>query len=261
MSSLSTLKRYVKYLLKGKTRYLIHSPYLFAFVNEVLRDTRQYYAFEEIEQLLAKLKKDNTTITVNDLGAGSKQLQGKERSINKIARNTSIPAKYGTLLFRLVNHYNATQILELGTGLGISTLYLAMANPKAQVITLEGSPDIAKKAQAHFNHFGLDNIELTTGSFANTLEPSLKKLSKVDLLYLDGDHRKDAVLNNFNLILPKLHSGSVVVLDDINWSDEMSEAWKQISHYPQVTLSVDLFRCGILFFRKEMATKHVRLYY
>lgn len=261
MSHLSTLKRYLNYLWKGKTRYWIHSPFLFNFVNEVLGDNRQFYAYAEIEQWIGQLKEDKQLIQVDDHGAGSKKLKSYTRAVGDIAATTAIPTKYGRLLFRLVDHFEVRTILELGTGLGISTAYMAKANTSAKLYTLEGSPAVAAKASDGFSTLGLDNIQVVTGVFEDTLASTLDELEPIDLVYLDGDHRKEAVLNNFNLILPKLHNNSIVVIDDINWSDGMHEAWQQVSHHQQVTLSIDLFRCGILFFRKEMAPKHKMLYF
>ena len=61
---------------------------------------------------------------------------------------------------------------------------------------------------------------------------------------------------DFNLGLEKKHHHSVFVFDDINWNEEMQKAWQEIKDHPEVTISLDLFYVGIIFFRKEQQQEH-----
>ena len=60
-------------------------------------------------------------------------------------------------------------------------------------------------------------------------------------------------LEYFNLCLKKIHNETVFVFDDIHWSEEMEEAWNEIKNHSKVRVSVDLFRMGLIFFRKELS--------
>jgi len=143
----------------------------------------------------------------------------------------------------------------MGTSLGISTLYQATAVRSAKVITLEGCPQISAIARENFRWLGTNNVELMTGDFAGTLPKALDKIKCLDYAFFDGNHRKVPTLEYFEKALEYAHEDSIFVFDDIYWSDEMREAWEEIKANPKVTLTIDLFYVGIVFFRKENSEK------
>ncbi len=261
MSKLFTAKEYIKYLIAGKSKYYIHSPFVFEFVNEVLNDKRCFYCYEEIESYRKLLRKKDSVIEIEDYGAGSQFEKKNKRSISFITKTSSAPEKYAQLLFRIVEFYNCKNLLELGTSLGITSLYLSAGNRQSCVYSIEGSKAIADEAKKTFEQFSRTNIQLTHGLFDEKLLPVLNKIKRLDFLYLDGNHRLKPTLDYFNTCLPFLHENSIVVLDDIYWSTEMMQAWIEIKKHHSVTLSIDLFRMGILFFRKDRSKEHFRLYF
>ncbi|MCW3106757.1 MAG: class SAM-dependent methyltransferase, partial [Segetibacter sp.] len=89
------------------------------------------------------------------------------------------------------------------------------------------------------------------GNFDNTLQPELNKISQVDFAFIDGNHRKEPTIRYFEQLLTKATEYSVFIFDDIHWSEGMEEAWKYIQKHPSVTLTIDLFFIGLVFFRKE----------
>lgn len=211
------------------------------------------------------LLKDNSTILVKDLGAGSMNADTSrtERKVSAIARNTGIPKIYGELLFRMVDHYNCKQILELGTGLGISAMYLsAAAKHTGNFLSIEGDEQIAATARKNLAALKCRNAEVMIGSIQQLLPDALEQLAKVDLVFMDGDHRYDATLAYFNTILPYLHQHSIVVIDDIHWSEGMTQAWNELRKHPRVKLSIDLYRMGLLFFNEDFRQQqNLTLYY
>ncbi len=249
------IKNYIRYYLRGKTIYQVHSPFVFAFVKEVFQDTRDFYAFSLIEPLRESYLANKQMIEVSDFGAGSHSTRGNIRSIQSIAQSAVTPARYTQLLFRLIHFYKPKTILEMGTSLGISTLYQAYGNETAQVITLEGCPQISKYAQQGFDSLEVNNIELITGDFRDTLAPALQKLQKLDYAFFDGNHRKAPTLAYFEECLKYAHEESIFIFDDIYWSAEMREAWETIKAHKDVSLSIDMFYMGIVFFRKENKEK------
>jgi predicted O-methyltransferase YrrM len=144
-------------------------------------------------------------------------------------------------------------IIELGTCLGITSIYLQNAAPNATLYTLEGCPQTAGIANQSFNKAGLNNIELTTGNFDNTLPGVIASLDKLDFVFVDGNHQKQATLNYFEWCLPKVHDGTLLIFDDIYWSEGMKEAWAQIKAHPEVTVTIDLFWIGLVYFKKDQA--------
>lgn len=245
--------RYFSYLLQAANGkgHGIHSPFVYDLVTLVLNDDKnRYYCYAPIEGLRQQLLKSHTELQIIDLGAGSRTADSNTRTIGSIARSALKPAKYGQLLFRLANYMHAQTIMEVGTSLGITTAYLACSNSRAKVFTLEGVPDIVKTAQQHFEQLGLQNIRLIAGNFDETIPIALPQIGTIDMAYLDGNHRLEPTLRYFDQIFPFLHPKSLVIFDDIHWSAEMEEAWEAIKADPRVTLTIDLFFIGLVFFDK-----------
>ena len=140
-------------------------------------------------------------------------------------------------------------------------MYLSAYNKKGNVFSIEGSKVIANEAKKKFIQLNRSNIQLIQGTFEEKLIPTLNEIKQVDFLYIDGNHKLKPTLDYFNTCLPYLHENSIVILDDIYWSHEMKQAWNEIKKQPSVTLSLDLFRVGILFFRKDRDKEHFRLYF
>jgi len=129
------------------------------------------------------------------------------------------------------------------------------------VITIEGCPQTAAVAGRNFKDLGIRNIELQVGNFDELLPDLIGTKPKLDFVYIDGNHRKDATLNYFNWCLPKVHENSLLIFDDIYWSEGMKEAWAQIKQHPEVTVTVDLFWIGLVFFKKGQAKEHFKIRY
>jgi predicted O-methyltransferase YrrM len=252
--------QYIKYLLTARTKYYIHSPFVYELCERVIYDRRQYYAFDSIEALRHNLLTSEKVVEVTDFGSGSK-VMSKLREINEIAKHATVSPKVGRLLFRLVNHFNPFNIVELGTSLGISTLYLAAANQKATVYTIEGCPQTAKIAAQNFTTLRANNISQIIGQFEVALPDLLTQIPQLDLVFFDGNHRAKPTLQYFEWCLNKAHDDSVFIFDDIHWSEEMTEAWTQIQQHPKVTLTIDLYRVGLVMFRTEQAKEHFKLYF
>jgi predicted O-methyltransferase YrrM len=233
----------------------IHSPFVFEFVTEVLNNKGEYYDFGKIESARTSFLNNDRVIEVKDLGAGSTGNNSGRRMVRDIAKRALKSPKYASLLFRIVNHYQPQNILELGTSLGITSSYLAAANRSARLLTLEGVPAIASVAKDYFRESDLSNIELVEGNFDDTLPVALRSLGRVDLAYIDGNHRYAPTIKYFEEILEYSHDYSILILDDIHWSKEMEQAWDHCRADARVRLSIDLFFIGLLFFRKEFKVK------
>lgn len=244
-------------MLTAKDEHALHSPFLFNLYNEVICDENPYYVFEQIEGIRSMMLKSNKSIQVEDFGAGKGGIYSKK--ISAIANTSVKEAKYAQLLFRLVNFFKPHCIIELGTSLGISTMYLASPDKKSMVYSFEGSKEIANIAQLNFNQLKLSNIQLVIGNMDECLEAELYKLKQIDFAFMDGNHSYQATLSYFNTILKQIHDNSVLIFDDIYWSKEMTLAWEEIKKHPQVTVSVDIFQFGIIFFKKELSKQHYKL--
>jgi predicted O-methyltransferase YrrM len=241
------------YKLKAKNRHGLHSPFIYRLVDEIVYDFHAKKVYTEVENIRAGLLNDNRIINVTDLGAGSHVNNDRKKRVGDIAKNALKPPKLAQLLYRLAADLKPDTIIELGTCLGTTTIYLQKAAPNAKVYTLEGCPETAGIAKESFKKTGLNNIELITGNFDDTLRGVINKLDKLDFVFVDGNHQKEATLKYFEWCLPKVHENTLLIFDDIYWSDGMKEAWAQIKAHPQVTATVDLFWIGLVFFKPGQA--------
>jgi predicted O-methyltransferase YrrM len=249
MFNIRFAKDYLLHRLKAKTRHGLHSPFVYRLADTIIYDLKPKKVYAEIENLRSTLLNNHHTISITDLGAGSHINKNREKQISDIAAHALKPPKLAQLIYRLAADLQPANIIELGTCLGITTIYLQKAAPDAKVYTLEGSPATAEVAKETFAAAGLNNIKLVTGNFDDTLLGIIGSLEKVDFVFVDGNHQKDATLKYFEWCLPKVHENTLLIFDDIYWSEGMKEAWEIIKAHPQVTVTVDLFWVGLVYFK------------
>ncbi len=258
MNNIRIFRKYIGYKLfsKHKTGHGIHSPFVFDLISKVFQDKNEYAEYSIVERLKARLLNEERKIKITFFGAGSKYNRKNFRKLNSIARTSSIEEKYGRLLFRLVKYFKPNNILELGTSVGVSASYMAFANKESAIHTIEGCKNILEIAKTNFRVLALDNIITYNNSFDSILGEILEKTKSVDFVFIDGDHKKNAILNYFNKIKEYINNNSIIVIDDIRWSKEMEEAWKIIKNDDKVTVTIDLFFMGIAFFRSESSKQN-----
>jgi predicted O-methyltransferase YrrM len=252
---------YLNHLVKARSRHGIHSPFVYRLADQVLRDTGERPEFAAIEQLREELLESGQTIRVNDLGAGSRVLQLPVRRVADMARTALKPPHYAQMLFRIARSFDPGTVLELGTSFGISTLYLARGAENGTVFTIEGCPQTHHIARHHFDLLKQRNITPLLGSFRARLPEVLRSMDAVDLVFIDGHHLKEPTLEYFEQCVAKAHNDSLFILDDIHWSRGMEEAWEEVKRHPRVTVTIDLYAMGLVFFRNEQAPQHFRLRY
>ncbi len=250
-------KKYISYRLKASNGkgHGVHSPFVFNFIKDVLRNNNQLLFAASIEARRAALLRDRSFIDVIDFGAGSTSIKSNKRQVSAIAKSSLKPRKYAELIGKIVQYFKIQSSLELGTSLGTTTSYIALSNPKGKVFSFEGDSNIAAIAQRQFEILGISNIQSVVGSFEETLPTFIKDAQRIDLFFLDGNHRKQPTLDYFEMLLPLASEYSIFIFDDIHWSEEMESAWEEIKKDDRVTLTIDLFFIGLVFLRKEFLIK------
>lgn len=239
----------------------VHSPFLFSFITEVLRDDQTYADYQQPECYRQNLMQDHTPFDRVDLGAGSRK-KNEAVTVRSMAQRSLQPRRWAQLLYRIVRHYKPGPVLELGTSFGVTTQYLALADPTQRVYTLEGDPFIAARASEAMKKCGLDQVDVIVGDFEEHLTSILQRMEQVGVAWIDGNHRKEPTLRYFEQLLPWVTTDSILIFDDVYWSAEMQSAWRDIRSHPRVRCSIDLFRMGIVFFRTEFHEPlHIRLRY
>lgn len=250
---------YLKHYLSSNSRHGTHSPFAYKLTDEVIYDFKFKKEYVDIENQRIKLLNDEAEIEVTDLGAGSHLNKSRVKKIRHMAKHALKSPRLAQLIYRLAHRQQPGQIIELGTCLGITTAYLAKACPDADFITIEGCPETAKVAQRNFQELALKNVELQVGNFDLLFPEIIKQAEKLDFIYIDGNHRKEATLNYFHWCLPKVQEGALMIFDDIYWSQGMKEAWEEIKAHPEVRVTIDLFWIGLVYFRKGQAKENFKI--
>jgi len=256
MSASHRIRSYLAHFFRAKRKgHGVHSPFVYELARDVFWDQlpNDPHPAEDWRKICLA---DTSTIDVKDFGTGT----SGPRRICDIARSAAKPMKQGRLLERLLMHFRPAHMLELGTSLGITTLYQAAVDAHEKFISIEGCPETARIAAQQLREAKME-AEVVTGNFDEVLPDILKNFPRLDYVFFDGNHRLAPTLRYFELCLPLAHENSIFIFDDIHWSLEMEEAWKRICAHERVTVSIDLFDLGLVFFRKEQVKEHFVLKY
>ncbi len=242
---------WLRYSFKARHRrgHGVHSPFVFNFITSVLNDCSHYNACDMAEEYRRSLKHNKTLIEIKDVGAGSKALLYRQHVVADIAGYAAVNRKFGKLLYRMARYYKPELIIELGTSLGISTCYLAAGNPEARVVTVEADPALAALADEGLKRNKLMNVSLINDTFDHALSSLLPQTPRKTMVFVDGNHSLTATLRYAGFFLSAIPDGSLIVFDDINWSDGMRKAWKEIKANENGTFTIDLFSMGIVFIK------------
>lgn len=248
------LVKYLQFHFSSTSKHGVHSPFVFDLITNCFEINTSKEKVKIIDLYKGVLKKSDLQINVIDFGAGSRVFNSSLRKVSDILKNVSIENKQAYLLTRLVSYLKCENILELGTSLGVGTLSLALGSENTRITSLEGCPETLNipktKLKIHVNN----SINFIEGEFSKTLPKVLKK-NIFDLVYFDGNHQKQPTIDYFEMCLESINNESVFIFDDIYWSKEMTEAWEYIKKHDKVSLTVDIYHLGFVFFRKEQFQK------
>lgn len=256
---LNRLIAFLKHTFKARSRYSVHSPFVYAFVTKVLPG-KTFPFRDQLKKLRKKHLQNNSIIEIEDFGAGygGKKQTNIKKSVKSVAKSSARAAKHGELLYRICEFYQPQNCLELGTNLGFSTIYQALALKNASFTTIEGSSAIYELAKKNFTEFNLQ-----VHAINNTFDSALDKLLNIknkhfDYVFIDGHHEEAATIRYFQRILPQMSENSIMIFDDIHWSKGMESAWNFIQNHPKVSISIDLFQMGICFVKRKQVKQQFR---
>jgi predicted O-methyltransferase YrrM len=256
----TTLRWYVR----AKNPAVVRGEYLREFLREVYLDDRHYHAFDLVCSIRRHWRRQPGTVSTATLGAPSRTTRASRRPVSGLVRKNAIDAPTGKLLFRVALWLRASSILELGTNMGISGLYLHAPNTKATLHTVEGNEEVATLARQTFQMAGAGpGLRLHHASFDDWLKEHLPSdtqagtFQSLDLLFLDGDHRYAPTLSYVKRLIPLRSAEAVFIVADIHWSPGMERAWEELKALPEVSASLDLYHLGVLFFKPGIEKEHL----
>jgi predicted O-methyltransferase YrrM len=252
---------YIRFLRHSVSRHKIHSPFVYEFIEKVLKGKGVPDGIQEVLSLKKQLRKEKTLLTKEDHGAGSIAGKVYNTSVRKEVKGSVSTNHQLRVLYRISLFVKAAKMIELGTSLGISSAVLAMGNPEGKLVTIEGSPEIAERAATNLKELGISNVNIVTGDFKDELKGALEQAQQPGLVFIDGNHRQGPTLEYFNECLEYKGNDTVIVLHDIHWSKEMNRAWEEVKKYPEVRATIETYSTGYIFFRKELSPQHFVIRY
>ncbi|AWW31792.1 class I SAM-dependent methyltransferase [Echinicola strongylocentroti] len=248
---------YLRYFLLKVDRHSLQGPFAFQIYDTLMDFTKQKRD-PTLEKKRHRLLSNDSSITVQDFGSGSIHLKHPVRKISAITKHSSSQPKFSLLYQYFCSISPAYMVLELGTCVGMTTCYLAKVT-KGTVYTFEGAPELAQVAKNTFSDF--PNVTLLPGHLSSTLPSFLEQRPTVNFALIDAHHNYPATLAFWNTLLPHLKEDSIVIIGDIHRSIEMEKAWEAIKSHVAVTMSMDFFECGVVFFKKGLKKQHYILHY
>ena len=244
------IKSYISFIIKSKNKHGVHSPFVFDLITKCFNKKNP----TNFDQLFLKYKKElfKNTSTIN---VTSNSTISNMRQVSKISKSTEISNKSAKLLIKLMQYYKPTSVIEIETSLGLSTAALSISLPNSSITTLEECTEKGNIAQNLFNKYQFKNIKLIIGNFNETLAKQLNK-NTFDFVFFNGNHTKKATLDYFKLSLSSIHNNSFFLFNNIYRNFEMKQAWEEIKKNPSVTITIDTYQWGLVFFRKEQQKEH-----
>jgi len=244
--------------IRYRRGYGVHSPFVFNLITKVIEERCSYYSFYDIELIRKQLLFRDNIITYPD-----RQQKGilRRRTIGEIVEREAIKPKHGALLFRLANYFKSQNILQLGPSMGLSTLYLTSYAPGLKCIALENIPEFASIARIAFDKAARNPVDLRTGTYKELLPQALEDMGKVDFVFFNTLYEQHNNVWLFNECTKHIHNDTIFVFEGIKASRKMREFWKEICSHPEVTVTIDLYSMGIVFFNRKLHKRDYIVYF
>lgn len=261
LDKINAFVKYIVYYLKAKHRkgHGIHSPAVYEFVSKVLYRKTEDSEIKHIKKIIHDLSRMDQTVAFNDLGAGSAKMDANRRKIKDIVKYAGVGNKQGEILYRIVDFYKPKMIVELGTSLGISTLYLSAGlKGFGKIISVEANRELTDIAKNNLENLGTKNFDILSKTFDEAIPDILTKIESPVIIFIDGNHTYEATIEYFEQFRPKIQKG-MIIIGDIYWSVGMDMAWKRIKELSGTT--VDLYYMGVVFVDEMLTPGHYTVRY
>jgi predicted O-methyltransferase YrrM len=243
---------FIGHLFSSKTRHGTHSPFIYALIEDCVYKQKPLPE-REIKLFFETLKTNDELISGADFGNGGRQVT---RTISHYAKTSSMLDFQANLLCRLVAYLKPHFILELGTNIGKSGAYMASANRDCRMITIDANDGLKCLADKHFQYLELFNVECRAQTFETFFN---ENNDSFDFIFLDGNHHYEPTIEYYKSLKTIVNSGGALVFHDIYYNAGMKKAWAEIKRDQDVSVSLDLFFFGIVWFGKNQAKEDFKI--
>lgn len=243
------LLEYLRYRWQAKNAHGLHSPFVFAFYNRVLRGSKR---LPEVETEINKRYLQNISeLSFQDPKTGDHI----KTTVSALAKRTWSGRSFSYFLIKLCEWIEAKCFLETGTALGIAYSMVSHSSGLRKIHSIEGSSQLAEKAREL--SFVPEEVEssIIQGEVKSIFSQVLMDVNP-DIVFLDADHRSETI--RFYLSELKKYQGNIraIIIHDIYWSRDMKSAWQEVVNDPDFPLTIDCFHAGIVFPNREMEKQH-----
>jgi hypothetical protein len=240
--------------------YGVHSPFVFDLITNVIEEKRVYYCYEMLDNIRFQLQRESRKIKCGD----------RELTVKQILNRFDFSVKSHELLFRLANRFRPEKILVIGSCLGLTPLYVTAYSKNANCIVFEPEPSVAVIARnmvKKYAHSSINIYENIPGEFDMPVLNNLDFIvwGKIKTGFLPGEKdlaagsspvfTADFSLNTFEHILRYVTDESVMIISGINASRANKRTWKALCSHPKVSVTLDLYSFGIVFFTPKLNRK------
>lgn len=205
----------ILYKVRHHKGHGVHSPFVFNLINNVIEEKNPYYSYQEIQLFLDQHYTKKISLKKDDF-----------------------------LSFRLINYFNAQQILEIGAGNGVNTLCLTAPSSKIECLSIELDEKKQEDLTKIYNHF----------QKSITLKENFSDIpyQKFDCIYLDLNNYNDLSEKQLQALVGRCHEKSFIVAKGIRTNKKQNHLWMCLKSNESRTAELDLFNIGILFFDKQL---------
>lgn len=243
---LNAFIKFIRHIVLSRHRkgHGVHSPAVYSFISEVICSKTKNREVNQVIRQVKKMLSSDTIIDFQEYGAGSFRMKGNQRKLKDIVKYAGVNNKYGKMLYRLVSYYNPLSLIELGTSVGVSTLYMGLGlHQETQFVTVEANIGLTNIARENAENLGLRTIQFINKTFDQALPDIIQDVKSPTIVFIDGNHRYLPTLKYYRIFSECISEG-LIVIGDIYWSKEMEKAWKQIQK--ESLVSIDLYHLGII---------------
>ncbi|MDR2691447.1 MAG: class I SAM-dependent methyltransferase [Dysgonamonadaceae bacterium] len=232
MKFTSSIKLYRK--LRYRKGFGVHSPFIYNLITKVIEENIPYYVFDEIEHFRKGL-------------ALRKETQHKN---------------YGALLFRVIHFFKCRTILQIRAYTGVLTLYLSLASRKnSACYALEEHSDWLDAVKVFAGQHRLENLHWMEGDYADNLRKLKAIIPTFDLIFINRLGNAKQTAETVELTRSFIGEKSILIIDGIYKNKAMRTLWEKVKHFPETSVTIDLFALGIIFFDKKLHKQHYKNYF